>query len=338
MKTTMDVHPAAKLFPMLEDDGPELQELANDIKKNGLRNPILTLGGMILDGRNRLRACEKAGVKPTFREWKEGGDPFAHVWSLNGERRHLEPNQRAAIRLMVLKNSEEWAKKNAEASRAAEEKRRHSISESVKSQPRAEDGTMLPKPEDAAPKPATQKSSEGWERNRLAKETGTSPATISRLQKVDRQDPEALQRIATGKQKLSDALRSMKPDRLDFTEVSATEGDRQRINMLRELVDELRERMKRFKEFVRHAHMQFNSGSDSGVSTAAREIGAWLVAHEQALAELEGMASRIRPMTVCRSCSGSRVSGDASCSSCEGEGFLTERPVEKSSDQPPMLS
>jgi hypothetical protein len=36
------------------------------------------------DGRNRLRACEKAGVAPRFEVWE--GNPFALAWSLNGAR------------------------------------------------------------------------------------------------------------------------------------------------------------------------------------------------------------------------------------------------------------
>jgi hypothetical protein len=60
------VHPVAALFPMLADD--ELEELAADIKANGLRFPIIRdkAGKTLIDGRNRLVACEIAGVKPDF--------------------------------------------------------------------------------------------------------------------------------------------------------------------------------------------------------------------------------------------------------------------------------
>ena len=44
-------HPLCLLFPRLGDD--ELQELAEDIRQNGLQNDIVTLDGKILDGRNR---------------------------------------------------------------------------------------------------------------------------------------------------------------------------------------------------------------------------------------------------------------------------------------------
>ena len=59
--TITGVHPYADKFPMLPE--PELAELAESIRANGLRNPIvLTPDGLILDGRNRAAACERVGV------------------------------------------------------------------------------------------------------------------------------------------------------------------------------------------------------------------------------------------------------------------------------------
>jgi hypothetical protein len=103
----MRVHPAAALFPMLID--AELRELAEDIKANGLQSPIVTLQGEILDGRNRLRACEIAGVAPVFRE-HDGpqDDAVSFVISANLHRRHLGESQRAmvAARLATLKHGQ----------------------------------------------------------------------------------------------------------------------------------------------------------------------------------------------------------------------------------------
>ena len=48
-------HPYADRFPMLPED--ELQRLAEDIRENGQRSPIMvSLDGLILDGKNRLAA------------------------------------------------------------------------------------------------------------------------------------------------------------------------------------------------------------------------------------------------------------------------------------------
>lgn len=90
-----DRHPAAELFPMVRED--ELEKLASDIAANGLREPVVLYEGQILDGRNRLRACELAGIEPRFEEWDGQGSPLAFVLSRNLHRRHLDESQRAVI-------------------------------------------------------------------------------------------------------------------------------------------------------------------------------------------------------------------------------------------------
>jgi ParB-like chromosome segregation protein Spo0J len=95
------VHPAATLFPLLADD--ELRELAEDIRRYGLREPVTLWRGQLLDGRNRVRACALAGVPPASVEW-DGPDPVAWVVSKTLRRRHLDASQRAmlAARLRAL--------------------------------------------------------------------------------------------------------------------------------------------------------------------------------------------------------------------------------------------
>jgi ParB-like chromosome segregation protein Spo0J len=89
----IEVHPVADLFPMMGDD--ELRELAADIKEHGLVHPIyLNGGGQLLDGRNRLRACEIADIKPVF-ETVDPPDVLAFVVSLNVKRRNLSAGAKA---------------------------------------------------------------------------------------------------------------------------------------------------------------------------------------------------------------------------------------------------
>ena len=90
----MKPHPFANIFPLLE--GEPFDNLVADIKANGLLQAITIHGNMILDGRNRLRACEAAGIEPRFVEYG-GGDPLSFVLSQNLHRRHLDESQRAMI-------------------------------------------------------------------------------------------------------------------------------------------------------------------------------------------------------------------------------------------------
>jgi len=58
-------HPEVDRYPWFDDD--ELQELADNIATNGLREPIKRLpDGRIIDGRNRELACFVAGVVPDY--------------------------------------------------------------------------------------------------------------------------------------------------------------------------------------------------------------------------------------------------------------------------------
>jgi N6-adenosine-specific RNA methylase IME4 len=93
---TLPWHPLANLFPLIE--GGDYQILVDDLRQNGLRDPIILLDGMILDGRNRARACEDAQVPPRYEPF--AGKPeeaVAYVLSKNLARRHLNDAQRTWI-------------------------------------------------------------------------------------------------------------------------------------------------------------------------------------------------------------------------------------------------
>jgi ParB-like chromosome segregation protein Spo0J len=100
MSPARDVHPVADLFPMLGPD--ELADLAADIAERGLLHPIvLDVEGRILDGRNRLAACEKAEVVPEFVTY-EGGDPDGYALAVNGQRRDMSKSRKAQVAAQSL--------------------------------------------------------------------------------------------------------------------------------------------------------------------------------------------------------------------------------------------
>lgn len=99
------IHPFAALLPPLPDE--ELQKLAEDIKANGQRFSIVRWNGQIIDGRNRLKACEIAGVEPQFRDigkdvLKTDMDVIKSIISSNLIRRHLSASERAVLAVELL--------------------------------------------------------------------------------------------------------------------------------------------------------------------------------------------------------------------------------------------
>lgn len=102
------VHPAADLFPML--DGDDLQDLADNIREQGLDEPLWVLpDGRLLDGRNRYAACLLAGVEPATQTY-EGADPVRFVIRRNIKRRQLTTGQKAMLALDLLPMYEAEAK------------------------------------------------------------------------------------------------------------------------------------------------------------------------------------------------------------------------------------
>lgn len=93
-------HPLSAYFPMLPEG--EFEQLKDSISKFGLLEPITTLDGMILDGRNRYKACMEVGVTPRYRDYFENEhEPIDFVVAANMRRRHLTPGQRGQIHIDI---------------------------------------------------------------------------------------------------------------------------------------------------------------------------------------------------------------------------------------------
>ena len=84
MSESLRQHPLSAAFPAMS--AQELSDLSDDIALHGLRVPVVTLGGQVLDGWHRYTACQLAGVAPIAVEY-DGDDPAAQyafdqlIWS-----------------------------------------------------------------------------------------------------------------------------------------------------------------------------------------------------------------------------------------------------------------
>lgn len=96
----IEEHQYAKLFPMLDEAAR--QRLTDDIRENGVLEPIVFLGKAILDGRNRYYAARELGIAYPRVDYL-GSDPLGFVISRNLHRRHLSEQKRASIAADIAK-------------------------------------------------------------------------------------------------------------------------------------------------------------------------------------------------------------------------------------------
>jgi ParB-like chromosome segregation protein Spo0J len=109
------IHPAAEILPMMSEG--EIKELAEDIKKNGQREPVTIIpykdGYALLDGRGRLAACQLLGIRVRESYILNPIDPYAFVLSMNLHRRHLTAEQKRNVIAAVLKHNAEQSNRQA---------------------------------------------------------------------------------------------------------------------------------------------------------------------------------------------------------------------------------
>src|SRR4030042_5134213 len=101
-------HGLSKRIPSMSEE--EYQDLKEDIKTNGMNNPITLYENKILDGRHRYRACTELKIEVKTEEYK-GSQPLTYIISQNIKRRHLTKSQLAAVVVESLPKLEEEAKK-----------------------------------------------------------------------------------------------------------------------------------------------------------------------------------------------------------------------------------
>jgi N6-adenosine-specific RNA methylase IME4/ParB-like chromosome segregation protein Spo0J len=185
-------------------DAKRYDELLADIREHGQREPITICDGMVLDGRNRYRACVDLGVDPATRNYQ--GDPWALSWSLNGARRDLEDVRRALIKLRCDEESERLRS----AAIAAEGRRKKS--EAVKARPRDDAGRLKASPLVDHSDPPVEKKHVA--REARAAEAHVSSSTMARAEFIAKR-PEIAEKVVSGEIKPAEAIRQIKRERIE---------------------------------------------------------------------------------------------------------------------------
>jgi hypothetical protein len=136
-KLPFEVHPAANIFPMIK--GAAFNELVDDIRENGINEPVVFWNGKLLDGRNRSMACLEIGIDPLDHaiDIDPETDPVAFVLSANLHRRHLGETEREVVAAKIAnlkhggdRKTEEIKLSNDNLKSAAEAAEQLNVSES----------------------------------------------------------------------------------------------------------------------------------------------------------------------------------------------------------------
>jgi len=177
-------HPLAQLFPAMDADA--LRELTDDIKKQGLLEPIVLFEGKVLDGVHRQKACLMAGIEPHYLKFEKMNGVEAteigalnFVTSRNLKRRHLNASQLAMLGADILPRFEAEAKKRQGK--------------------RTDLGTSGPNgPQVKTPERASEQAAEA---------TGASGRQIRRAKALKRKSPAKAEKVRKGELTLSKAER-----------------------------------------------------------------------------------------------------------------------------------
>src|ERR1019366_5013344 len=105
----LKLHPLAEMFPPLPPAA--YKELLEDIRKHGIRFPVTTFEGKILDGAHRYRCALELGIEPPIKAYRED-DPAGYVYSANSLRRHMTGSQLVHVITALAKS--QWAKRGGD--------------------------------------------------------------------------------------------------------------------------------------------------------------------------------------------------------------------------------
>lgn len=288
MTTHYKEHPLASLFPLME--GAAFDELVADIRKNGQRAPAVLCEGKLLDGRNRVRACQLIGVEPRVRNLN-GEDPLSFVLSSNFHRRHLTESQRALIA--------------AEA--AGLSKGRQPI-DSKGSENASRDAFKSP-----LLKPSQKRQ---LSQTQAANMAGVSRSSVQRAAEVVREAPKKeIEKIRAGAKTVTEVAREVKAkkekpaQRLDKTGHPIPEAilsDWDRAEAFAETLRNLSRIKTTVADGIEERDVIFREVTNTTIAT---------------LQNAYGDLKRVLPHVVCPTCQGRN---QKKCTLCKGRGFISK--------------
>jgi hypothetical protein len=176
-------------------EGAEFDLLVEDIRTNGQREPIKTWHDLLIDGRNRERACKAAKVEPHYKEmkFKDDYEVIAFVISENIVRRHLDPGQRAMLGEALRPQLADAAKKRQEAGMA---------------KGRIVGAKARSAKTDSGPKNGATVDRSGRVDNQLGNMLNVGKSTIAQAHKVATEAPELAAKVRSGEMKLGAAYKA----------------------------------------------------------------------------------------------------------------------------------
>lgn len=296
-------HDFAEQFPIMPD--VELSRLAASIKETGLQVPLIRRksDGVVLDGRNRYRACQEAGVEPRFEERDLNEEQSLDlIAALNVERRHLNESQRAVLAADYVERLQKHREKpgvelfaNVQIITEAPGRPDHGVRDDVK---------------------------------KAADQFNISERSIDKARKVKKEaKPKVVKEIQAGKKSVSAAAKDIKKAKAESIEKAATDLHGVPIpEYLTKYFDELQ----KFRELDALLVKAAGLIHDLATGPAGRRMQKWLQQtgprwKSTELNAVKGNARDYRPYTICPYCE-TATAGRANkqCQKCDGEGWIDE--------------
>ena len=225
------VHPIAALYPLMNDE--DFSDLVQSVKDVGVIHPIvLDSLGRLIDGRNRARAWEHASIifkdspewakthelkvdHRTFSVTPDGEQQEAdclsgdiedaicqYIAAANLHRRHMPPEQKAAVILSVRQYRQKYAAECGKARVATQFKTGNQAAKGKETVDLISDPT--------SPERDLQKKNANSTNGKIAEASGASRSVVAELAALQKTNPEAFAAVAAGEAKLKD-VREKKP-------------------------------------------------------------------------------------------------------------------------------